>query len=328
MTKNNKTVCIFGGSGFIGRYVTQDLARAGYRIKIATRIPESAYGLKTYGNVGQVSAVQCNYTDQASVEAAIEGCDVVINLMGILFEKRKSKFMRVHCDLPKVIAEICCTKNVAKFIHVSALGVEASCSKYAKSKLAGEEQILEAYPAVSILRPSVVFGPGDSFFNMFAKMASFLPFLPLIGGGKTKFQPVYVGDVAQAIEKISSEITNKFEGKTYQLAGPEIVSFKEIYKILLVETNRKRALISVPWFIAKIQGCVLGFLPKPLLTMDQVRSLKSDNVMDEGAQGLEALDIQPTAMRTILPRYLSNFKKGGPFSQKTSQQKEMNKKMA
>lgn len=326
-----KTVCIFGGSGFIGKYVTQDLVRAGYRIKIVTRIPESAYALKTYGNVGQVVAVNCNYGDQESLEAAMNGCEVVINLTGILFEKRKSKFKYVHCDLPKNIAEICTKKKIQKFIHVSACGVDKAGSKYATSKCDGEKQILESYPKAILLRPSVVFGPGDSFFNMFAKLASFLPCLPLIGGGKTKFQPVYVGDISEAIKNIVTSQSDEFNGKTYELCGPDTVTFKEIYELLLAEINRKRRLVSVPWGIAKIQGFFFGLLPKPLLTVDQVRSLKTDNIMSANALGLKELGVESTAMRTILPRYLSNFKKGGRFAEKLQSvpsTPEINKKTA
>ena len=316
MAKKDKIICIFGGSGFLGQHVVQDLARAGYRIKIASRIPESAFELKTYGDVGQIAPVVCNYSDKASLENVIDGCDVVINLIGILYQKSKNSFMRVHHDLPEAMATVCHEKKISKFIHVSALGVETSQSKYAKSKLAGEKAIVEAYPDATILRPSVVFGAGDNFFNMFAKLATFLPVLPLIGGGKTKFQPVYVGDIAQAIANIVEEKTDEFKGKTYQLAGPEVVTFKEIYQILLSEINRDRALVSVPWPIAKLQGAVFGLLPKPLLTYDQVVSLKSDNVKDDAALGLQDLDVESTAMGSILPRYLSNFKKGGPFSEK------------
>lgn len=316
MTKQNKVICIFGGSGFIGRSVCQELARAGYRLKIATRIPESAYALKTYGDVGQIVPFQCNYKDVASIESAIEGCDYVINLVGILFEKGKNNFSRVHQDLPENIAKICALKKIRKFIHISALGIEKSKSKYAKSKVKGESLVMAAYPKATILKPSVVFGPSDSFFNMFAKLATVLPVLPLIGGGKTKFQPVYVGDIALAIKNIVQEQENIYEGQSYQLGGPEIVTFKEIYQILLSEINRGRALISLPWMVAKIQGSILSLMPKPLLTRDQVTSLQTDNIMDEGAKGFKDLGVSPTAMGTVLPRYLSNFKKGGRFADK------------
>ena len=313
MTQTDKMACIFGGSGFIGKQVTQELARAGYRIKIATRIPENAFELKTCGNVGQVVPFQCDYKNPESINAAIANCDVVINLVGIVFEKRKNRFMRIHCDIPENIAKACAQANIKKFIHVSALGVDKAKSKYAASKLAGEDAISKEFPNVTILRPSVVFGAGDSFFNMFAKMASFSPVLPLIGGGKTKFQPVYVGDIAEAITNIANDKVRDTAGKTFELGGPQIVNFKEIYELLLTHINRERRFVSIPWFAAKMQGLILGLMPKPLLTCDQVKTLKTDNVIDENALKLSDLGVETTAMCTILPRYLSNFKKGGPF---------------
>ncbi len=320
MTQTDKMACVFGGSGFIGKQVTQELARAGYRIKIATRIPENAFELKTCGNVGQVVPFQCDYKNPESIKAAIANCDVVINLIGVLFEKRKNRFMRIHCDIPENIAKACAQENVKKFIHVSALGVDKAKSKYAASKLAGEVAVLKEFPNVTILRPSVVFGAGDSFFNMFAKMASFSPILPLIGGGQTKFQPVYVGDIAQAIMNIAGGKGHNAAGKTFELGGPQIVTFKEIYEILLTHINRERRFVSIPWFAAKMQGMVLGLMSKPLLTCDQVKTLKTDNIIDEKALNLTDLNVETTAMRTILPRYLSNFKKGGPFCDITEEQ--------
>ncbi len=319
MTQNkDKIICIFGGSGFLGRYIVQDLARAGFRIKVATRYPESAYALKTYGDVGQVVPVFCDYKDEASIKAAMTSSYAVINLVGILFEKGKNSFMRMHRDLPATLSSLANELKIENFIHVSALGVETSRSKYAKSKLAGEEALVENYKDATILRPSVVFGPGDSFFNMFAKLATFLPAFPLIGGGTTKFQPVYVGDIAQSIANILTEKTSHVQGKIYELAGPEVVTFKEIYQILFKEIDRDRMLVSIPWLVAKIQGSVMSLLPKPMLTRDQVTSLQTDNVKNEGSLGLQELGVMPTAMGTILPRYLSNFKKGGRFANKKS----------
>ena len=321
MNSKDKVICIFGGSGFLGNSIVQELARAGFRVKIATRYPESAYELKTYGDVGQIVPFYCNYRDEDSLKSAVAGSYAVINLVGVLFEKGKNKFTRVHRDLPEAIAKACTEQNIPKVVHLSALGIETSKSKYAQSKLAGEGAVLEAFPAATILRPSVVFGAGDNFFNMFAKMASFLPALPLIGGGKTKFQPVYVGDIADAVMNIVTDKAENTQGSVFQLAGPEVVSFKEIYQILLSEINRNCALVSVPWVVAKIQGTILGLLPKPLLTRDQVKSLQSDNVMDEDAVGLKELGVEPTAMRIILPRYLSNFKRGGRFGEKNDLKK-------
>lgn len=322
MSHQDKTICIFGGSGFLGRYITQDLARAGYRIKIATRVPESAYALKTYGNVGQIVPFQCNYNDPKSIQNAVTGCYGVINLIGILYEKGKSKFLRAHVDIPQMIAQACHDAKVEKFIHVSALAVERGTdkekSKYARSKFKGEEAVKKAFKDVTILRPSVVFGAGDNFFNMFARLATILPALPLIGGGNTKFQPVYVGDIAQAIANIMNDQTQSLSGKIYELGGPQIVTFKQIYEMMLATTNRNNALISVPWMVAKIQGLVFGMMPKPLLTLDQVKSLKTDNILSEKSLRLENLGVTPTAMQTILPTYLACYKRGGRFANKKS----------
>lgn len=318
MNMKKQTICIFGGTGFLGQSITRELAQTGARIKIATRIPESAYDLKVSGDVGQIVPVMCNYNNDESVTAAIQGCDVVINLIGILFEKGKSKFKKAHVEIPTKIAQSCTDQKVKKFIHVSALGIDESQSKYAKSKLLGEEQIKSAFPDVTILRPSVVFGPEDGFFNMFAKLTSILPALPLIGGGKTKFQPVFVGDIADAVTNIVTDNTGQYAGKVYELGGPQIVTFKEIYEILFDQINRKRALIPVPWPIAKIQGFAMGLLPKPPLTLDQVRSLKFDNIVKGDALKLTDLGVIPTAMESILPQYLKCYRRGGRFADKKS----------
>lgn len=320
MAMSPKTACIFGGTGFLGRHIVQDLARLGYRLKIVTRIPESAYFLKPYGDVGQIVPFQSSY-DEEGIQKAIEGCDVVINLVGILFEKGKFKFQRVHTELPEVIAKACADKKIARFIHVSALGVDKAESKYAKSKLAGEEAVLKAYPNVTILRPSIVFGPDDGFFNMFAKMSIIAPALPLIGGGTTKFQPVFVGDIAESICNILQGKLpkgEKPEGQIYELGGPDVETFKQLLERLGEETGRKRALVSIPLPIAKVQAAFLSLAPKPLLTIDQVRSLKTDNVLSEGAKTLFDLGVEPTSMDTILPTYLACYRRGGPFGDKKS----------
>lgn len=309
-------ICIFGGTGFLGQSITRELAKTGARIKIVTRFPESAYELKPCGDVGQIVAVTCDYKSDESIESAMKGCDVVINLVGILYEKGKNKFKKAHIELPTKIATICAAQKIDKFIHVSALGVEKSKSKYAKSKLAGENNIKENFPSVTILRPSVVFGPEDNFFNMFAKLATILPALPLIGNGLTKFQPVYVGDIADGIKNISMEKTDKFKGKIYELGGPEVVTLKEIYEILLDQINRQKTFVNLPWVVAKIQGVFMGFLPKPLLTLDQVRSLKTDNIVGSDALKLTDLRVTPTAMESILPQYLRCYKRGGRFGEK------------
>lgn len=311
----DEIVTIFGGTGFLGHVITQELARAGYRIKIVTRHPETAYDLKLYGAVGQICPVYCDFKADNAIEQAVQGSDYVVNLIGILFEKKKNAFKRTHTDIPEEIAKICTAQKIKKFIHISALGVEESKSKYAKTKLDGEQAVRVQYPAATILRPSVVFGAGDSFFNMFAKLATFFPALPLIGGGKTKFQPVYVGDIADAVVNL---LNNKIDGKgkVFELGGPDIVTFKEIYEILLKETNRKRFLVPLPVPIAKIQATFMGLLPKPPLTVDQVKSLETDNVVGDNALTFNDLKITPTAMSVILPQYLSTYRRGGPFSEK------------
>ncbi|MCI5060149.1 MAG: complex I NDUFA9 subunit family protein [Alphaproteobacteria bacterium] len=313
----SKIICIFGGTGFLGKYVTQELARAGYRIKIATRYPESAYELKTYGDVGQIVPVACDYREGGDVDDLVKGCDAVINLIGILYEKGKNNFARIHIDVPERIAKACAKHEVKSFVHVSALGIDKAHSKYAKSKLAGEEAVSKAFPKTTILRPSVIFGPGDGFFNLFAKLSCFLPVLPLIGGGETKFQTVYADDIAHAIAKIvraGAQGKQDYQDKIYELGGPEIVSFKEIYGRLFEQTNRPRALISIPWGVAKFQGAILSLMPKPLLTRDQVTSLQSDNVVSDKALTFDDLGIAPSAMESVLPEYLSCYKRGGPFS--------------
>jgi NADH dehydrogenase len=313
MARSDKVVCIFGGTGFLGHYITQELARAGYRIKIATRHPESAYDLKVYGSVGQIAPYPCDYKDE-SIERAVKGSDIVINLIGILAEKKRGGFHKAHAHIPEVIAKACTANKVHKFLHVSALGIDDNKSKYAQTKREGEAKIKQAYPAVTIFRPSLIFGPGDAFFNRFAKLSTYLPALPLIGGGKTRFQPVYAGDIADAALKVVSEPSKNYESKTFALGGPDVVTFKQIYEILLNTINRERALVPVPWFMAKIQGAVLGMLPNPPLTVDQVKSLLTDNIVMGICKTFDDLGITPTAMKLILPRYLATFRRGGRFA--------------
>ncbi|MCB9965417.1 MAG: complex I NDUFA9 subunit family protein [Rhodospirillales bacterium] len=311
MIRYAKTAVVFGGTGFIGRQIVRELARRGVLIKVATRIPESAYFLRPDGTVGQIVPVACDYTSD-SIHSLVKGCDYVVNCIGILYEKGHSKFQRAHVEIPQRIAEACAAENVAHFVHISALACERSTSRYAKSKRAGEEAVMQAFPQATILRPSVVFGEDDSFFNMFAEMARYLPCLPLIGGGRTKFQPVYVGDVALAVMRaLDSKDTC---GKIFELGGPETVTFKEIYTILAQETGRTRMLVPVPMPIAKIQGFFMQMLPHPPLTPDQVESLKTDNVVTAEALTFKDLEIAPTAMEMVLPNYLECYRVGGRFA--------------
>lgn len=313
-TDSYKQACIFGGTGFVGRQIVRELARAGYTVKVATRVPERAYFLKTAGNVGQIVPFACQYNDDDSLRAAVKGCDVVINCIGILYEKGKSTFPRIHTELPRGIAKACREEKVGRFVHISALGCDQAHSKYAKSKLNGEMALLENFPAATIFRPSVVFGADDSFFNMFAKLSVVLPMLPLIGGGHTKFQPVYVNDVAHAV---TAALNNGGTiGKIYELGGPDILSFRQILERLARETGRMPMLVSLPWGVAKIQGTMMGMLPAPMLTSDQVESLKTDNVVQNGALTFKDLGVAPTDMDVILPTYLARYKQGGRFGDK------------
>lgn len=315
---NNKTATVFGGTGFIGTQIVRELASRGWTVKVATRVPERAYFLRPCGVVGQVVPFACDYSEGKSIAAAVHGADYVVNCIGILYEKSKGAFGRTHIEIPKEIAKACKKEGVKRFVHVSSLGVHGN-SRYGKTKAEGERAVLSAFPDASILRPSVVFGHDDEFFNMFAGLSKLAPVLPLIGGGKTKFQPVFVGDVADAalaaIELPSVGDTDP-RGRIYELGGPEVVDFREIYERLFQFTGRRCKLLPVPWGIAKIQARVMSLLPKPLLTPDQVDSLKSDNVVGKEAYDLHDLGVKPTAMDLILPEYLSRFQPGGVFGDK------------
>lgn len=312
--KSYKMACVFGGTGFLGRQIVGGLARAGYIVKVATRTPEKAFFLKTAGNTGQIVPLACSASDEAAIRSAVRGCEVVVNCVGILSVHGKSTFTRIHTELPRAIAKACVAEKVARFVHISALGCEQSGSKYGKSKLNGELAVHENFPKATVLRPSVIFGPDDNFFNLFGRLSTLLPFLPLIGGGYTKFQPVYVGDVAAAVLKAVSR--PETEGHIYELGGPEILTFRQIYERLFRQTGRERCLVSLPWGIAKLQGRVLGILPNPPLTSDQVESLKTDNVVSVEAKTLADLGVEATALDMVLPSYLARFRPGGRFGDK------------
>lgn len=307
-------VTIFGGSGFVGKQIVEKLARAGWILKIASRIPEKANALKVSGHPGQIVPVFCDYSDPQSIAAAVAGADMVVNCIGILFEKRKGGFHKAHVAIPQDIAKACKKHSVKRLVHISALGVDKASSDYAASKREGERTLRKSFPALTILRPSVIFGPDDNFFNMFARLARLSPVLPLIGGGKTKFQPVYVGDVAAAIY---AALTNpKAPGQIYELGGPDILTFREIYERLFLYTNRRRMLLPLPFGLAKIQAFFMERLPTPLLTRDQVESLKTDNIVSETALTLKDLDIEPTSIAIIMPSCLVHFCPGGRRDEK------------
>lgn len=318
-TLQGKVVTIFGGTGFVGRYVVSLLAREGATVKVVSRVQNRAYFLRTAGVVGQIVPVGCDYKTESEIDAIVRGSDMVVNASGILNARGKNSFKRIHQDIPQWIAQACAKYNVERLVQVSSLAVSQGHSDYAHSKRAGEQAILAAYPAATILRPSVIFGPEDQFFNMFAGLSRIAPALPLIGGGKTKFQPVYVGDVAQACVQaliLPASGENDPRGKVYELGGPEVLSFKQIFERLFSITGVKRPLVNLPYSMAKLQGRILGALPKPLLTLDQVKSLETDNVVAQGALGLRHLGVEQTSLDTILPTYLAQYRPGGRFGDK------------
>ena len=313
-----KTAVIFGGTGFVGRNIVKALAQRGMRIKIATRVPEAAFFLKPLGDIGQIVPVAYDPADYNAIAELISGADYVFNCVGILFEKPgKQSFTHIHAELPESIATAAAISNVKRLIHISALGIDTSSSNYAASKLDGEKRVLKAFPNATILRPSIIFGKDDDFFNKFAKIAQVAPFLPLIGGGHTQFQPIYIEDVVkaalQAIDMPTSDKTSPL-GKIYELGGAEVFTFKQIFEKLLHYTGLKRCLVPLPFEIAKMQASILSLLPKPLLTKDQVESLKSDNIVGKKALTLSDLNIEPTSLDIILPTYLTTYRPGGRFS--------------
>lgn len=308
-------VTIFGGSGFVGRHVVRALAKRGYRLRVATRRPDLAGHLQPMGSVGQIHAVQANLRYPASVEMAIEGADIVINLVGILSETGKQKFDAVHAAGAGTVASKARAAGVLRLVHMSALGADAgSASEYARSKAAAETAVARAFPDAVIFRPSVIFGPEDRFFNTFAALARLSPVLPLIGGGKTLFEPVFVGDVAEAIARA---VDGRVEAGIYELGGPEKMSLADIFAYVCEVTERKRLLVPVPFFIARFEAAFLQMLPNPILTVDQVRLLESDSVVSEAAaqdaRTLRGLGIKAQPVQTIVPEYLHRFRRTGEF---------------
>jgi uncharacterized protein YbjT (DUF2867 family) len=311
----DKLITVFGGSGFVGRHLVRALAKRHYRIRVAVRRPDLAGHLQPLGRVGQIHAVQANVRYPRSVEAAARDADVVVNLTGILFERGRQRFDTVQGFGAEQVA-LAAAAHGARMIHVSAIGAnENSASGYARSKAMGEQAVLAAMPTANVFRPSIVFGPEDDFFNRFASMARFLPALPLIGGGTTRFQPVFVGDVAEAIARAVDG--NAKLGATCELGGPEVRTFKQLMEYVLAVTERKRLLMSLPFPLAKLQAMLLQFLPKPPLTPDQVELLKSDNVVSDAAtregRTLKGLGIDATGMETVVPTYLWRFRRAGQF---------------
>lgn len=307
-----RQVTVFGGTGFIGRHVIRRLVKRGLRVIVAARDPGRALFLKSMGDVGQIAPVACNYDRDEDITAAMRGSEVAVNLIGILFERGRQNFQALHVDFPRRLARIAAARGVRRMAHISALGADAaSLAHYARSKAAGEQAVQAEFPRAVLLRPSVVFGPGDDFLNRFAAMAKYLPCLPLIGGGHTKFQPVYVGDVADAV--VAALDMPEAAGRIYELGGPAIYSFRELLDYIMRATGRRRCLLNLPWGLAKFQARLLQYLPRPPLTPDQVELLKQDNIVSPGALTLTDLGISPTAMEVIAPTYLDRFRAGGRF---------------
>jgi len=320
-----RLVTVFGGSGFIGRTVVRRLAARGWVVRVAVQDPIAAEFVRTMGDVGQVTPLRASITDPVQVKFAVAGADAVINLVGVLYESGKKTFDAIHVKGAANVAQAAKAAGVAKLVHMSALGADKNSeAAYARSKAAGEEAVLAAFPGATIFRPSVVFGPDDDFFNRFGKMAVVSPVLPvftsdgfkpvctedgcgidLFGSGGPTFQPVYVGDVAEAVVKVLDE--PKLAGKVYELGGPRRYSMKEIMELVIAVTGRKRHLLPVPFGLGMIQATFLQMLPNPMLTKDQVRMMKVDNVVRGGKPGLSELGIAPVAAEVTLPLYMKRY---------------------
>jgi NADH dehydrogenase len=312
---SNKLVAVFGGSGFLGRHVVRALAKRGYRVIVAVRRPDLAGHLQPLGRVGQIHALQANVRYPASVEAAARDADAVVNLTGILFERGRQRFDAVQRAGAEAVAQAAAAQG-ARLVHVSALGADPeSPSLYGRSKAAGEHAVMAAAPEATILRPSIMFGPEDHFFNRFAAIARMSPLLPLIGGGLTRFQPVFAGDVAAAVVKAVDGET--LPGNVYELGGPEVLTFKELMQYMLATIERRRLLVPLPFGLSRVQAMFLQYFPTPLLTPDQVEMLRADNVVSAQAQEegrtFAGLGITPDAMETIVPSYLWRFRRTGQF---------------
>lgn len=315
----SKLVTIFGGSGFVGRYIARRMAKEGWRVRVAVRRPNEALFVKPYGVVGQVEPVFCNIRDDNSVRAALHGADAVVNCVGILAESGKNRFASIQSEGAGRIARIAAQEGVGALVHLSAIGAdETSDSAYSRTKGEGEAAVLAAFPHAVILRPSVIFGPEDQFFNRFAAMVRLSPVLPVVGGD-TKFQPVFVDDVAQAAV---AGVTGRAAPGIYELGGPDVESFRALMQMLLRVIERRKTIVDVPLGVAKLmataldlgQTLTLGLLANGTLTRDQVKNLARDNVVTPGAKGLADLGIQPAAIEAVLPEYLWSFRPSGQYS--------------
>ncbi len=313
----SKLVTIYGGSGFVGRYIARRMAKEGWRVRVAVRDPNRAIFVKPYGVVGQVEPVFCNIRDDASVAAVMQGADAVVNCVGILAPRGKNTFDAIQSEAPGRIARIAADHGISTMVHISAIGADReSNSVYARTKAQGEEAVLAHMPGAVILRPSIVFGPEDQFFNRFAAMTRLGPILPVVGA-ETKFQPVYVDDVAKAAVM---GVLGEAEGGIYELGGPDVNTFRELMSEMLHVIHRRRAVVNIPFWIARIMGGVFdvinwlsfGLIPAQV-TLDQVRNLAKDNVVSDSAKGFETLGIHPTALEAVLPEYLWRFRPSGQY---------------
>jgi uncharacterized protein YbjT (DUF2867 family) len=315
----DKLVTIFGGSGFVGRYVARRMAKEGWRVRVAVRRPNEALFVKTYGAVGQVEPVLCNIRDDASVRGVMQGASAVVNCVGILNRAGKNTFDSVQAEGAGRIAKIASDFGVAHLVHISSIGADpGSDSAYSRTKGEGEAAVLAAFPAAVILRPSVIFGQEDGFFNRFAAMARLGPVLPVVGAG-TRFQPVYVDDVAQAAV---AGATGRASAGVYELGGPDVATFRALMSKMLAEIRRRRLVVNVPFFAAGVmafgfdmlQVVTLGLFNNGLITRDQVKNLTRDNVVSAGAKTLVDLGIAPTSMDAVLPEYLWRYRPSGQFA--------------
>lgn len=320
--QSNSLVTVIGGSGFIGRHLVRCLARRGYRVRVACRRPDLAGHVQPLGTPGQIMPVQVNVRYPDSIAAACDGAVAVVNASstGALYESGAQTYDAINVFGAEACARAARAGRVPLFIHVSAIGADANgTSAYARSKADGEARAALAFPGAIMVRPSVVFGPEDKFFNQFAEMARFSPAIPLIGTGVTRFQPVFVGDVAEGLARLIDR--GVADGKTYEFGGPEVASFRTIIDYILATVQRKRVLVNLPWGLAKGMGSVLGLLPKPQLTRDQVELLQVDNVVSAEAisagRTLEGLGVAPRSYESIVPNYLYRFRKSGQFSAPT-----------
>ncbi len=314
----SKLVTIYGGSGFVGRYVARRMASEGWRVRVAVRRPNEAMFVKTYGVVGQVEPILCNIRDDASVALAMQGADAVVNCVGVLNELGKNEFDAVQADGAERIARLAAQQGVAQMVHISAIGADAeSDSQYSRTKAQGEAAVLEHMPGAVILRPSVIFGTEDQFFNRFAGMTRMSPFLPLVGAG-TKFQPVFVDDVAKAAV---TGVLGQAPAGVYELGGPEVKTFRALMQQMLDVIHRRRVIVGMPFWAARIMAGVLDIVkfvsfqlfPNNILTRDQLKNLRRDNVVSEGAMGFSDLGIEPTTLESVLPEYLWKFRPSGQY---------------